>query len=151
MNKLNLLVIILFTIILASCNEKNIQIYSPDKNIQVLIESVENQLSYEVVFKEKTVIQKSSLGFKIEEELSELNRFNIDGFDLTSHNEPWKMVWGERDSVANIYNQGIIYLTDIQDSKRKINLIFKVYNDGIGFRYEFKIWTENLIILDEFT
>jgi glucan 1,4-alpha-glucosidase len=151
MNKVNLLVLFIITAIFTSCNEKKIQISSPDQNIHVNIENIDNQLSYDVIFDGKIVVQRSLLGFKIDEEISDLNQFKIEGFDLTSHNDPWKMVWGERDSVENIYNQGVVQLVDIQNSQRKLDLVFKVYNDGLGFRYEFMEWTDSLVISDELT
>ena len=146
-----LLITLLIVAVLFGCSEKKIQILSPDKNVKVSIENIGNQIFYEVTFREKTIVHPSSFGFKIQENNTELDRFNIDGFEITSHNEPWKMVWGERDSVENFYNQGIIHLSDITNGTRKIDLIFKVYNDGLGFRYEFKKWTDTLIVLEELT
>ncbi|MEZ5149436.1 MAG: glycoside hydrolase family 97 N-terminal domain-containing protein [Bacteroidales bacterium] len=52
-------------------------------------------------------------------------------------NETWEMPWGENRNVINHYHELIINLKESQPPQRKMNLIFRVYNDGIGFRYEF--------------
>ena len=54
-----------------------------------------------------------------------------------SYDETWELPWGEERLVRNNYNQLILYLSEDSQLKRKLNLIFRVYNDGLGFRYYF--------------
>src|SRR5690606_17819962 len=55
----------------------------------------------------------------------------------STFNETWQMPWGEQLEVENKYNQLKVELQEMSKPNRKLNLVFKVYNDGLGFRYEF--------------
>ena len=65
----------------------------------------------------------------------------MDGFELmqtikTSHDDTWKPVWGETDEIRNHYNEMTVSLLQAK-SNRNIKICFRIYDDGVGFRYEF--------------
>ena len=68
-------------------------------------------------------------------------------------NNTWEMLWGEQRKVNNTYNELIVNLEETKAPNRKFNVVFKVYDNGVGFRYEFpkqSNWNK-VIIMDENT
>ena len=149
--------ILLFSVLLFSCGKKIIvqnNISSPDGNVQVEFNlTKKGEPSYKVIFKEKEVIKTSKMGFDLKNMNSLNEGFQIINSTKNSFNESWEMPWGEQTEVVNNYNEIKLDLEEISELKRKISIVFKVYNDGIGFRYEFPE-QENLsevFIIDENT
>lgn len=107
---------------------------SPDGHIKVTIGVKGGKPFYSVARDGKPVIKRSYLGFTLDK--GSLNdHFKIIGKARDSKNETWTQPWGEQRVVVNHYNELKIKLQ--QDSKRQLNLVFRAFNDGIGFRYEF--------------
>jgi hypothetical protein len=133
--------LLVFALVLASCtNSKNTEVLvtSPDKNIEIIFNlSDTGEPSYLVNFKNKEVIKPSTLGFNLKEMPSLKDGFEIANSTTSSFNETWQMPWGEQIDVVNNYNEVKIELQETSNLKRKINIIFRAFNDGIGFRYEF--------------
>ncbi|MDP5105307.1 MAG: glycoside hydrolase family 97 N-terminal domain-containing protein, partial [Polaribacter sp.] len=131
--------LIVICVSLSSCwSEQEPVVFSPDKKI-VLEFSLDEQGKpfYEVVFKQDTIIKKSSLGFDFQDSKSFYGDFEIIDIKTKSFNKSWKMPWGEQLEVVNNYNLLKVALQEKSDLKRKLNIVFKIYNDGVGFRYEF--------------
>src|SRR5690606_21562364 len=59
------------------------------------------------------------------------------GTEKSSFDETWKPVWGEETEIRNHYNEMKRELQESTGKQRKLNLIFRAFDDGIGFRYEF--------------
>lgn len=127
--------IVLFSIV--SCQKKSVKVTSPNKEIKVeFAVSDEGVATYNVFHKKGEVIKSSSLGFELLNS-PELKNFELIKSENTSYNETWEMPWGEQVEVVNNYNQLKIELQETSELKRKLNLVFRIYDDGIGFRYEF--------------
>lgn len=128
-------------ILLVSCEKKevlNTAVLSPNSNILVEFNLTEDgNPTYKVVYKNKQIIEPSKLGFDLLETTPLNNSFEILQTNVSSFNETWEMPWGEQKMVQNNYNELKIELQETSDLKRKLNIVFKVYDDGIGFRYEF--------------
>jgi hypothetical protein len=125
---------------LYSCgNElKNVTISSPNETLSVSFSlSDEGQPSYLVSKGAKTVIDSSALGFTLKDAPSLTKNFKIVKTTTQSADETWNMPWGEQETVRNHYNQLTIELQEKSELQRKLTVVFKVYNDGVGFRYEF--------------
>ncbi len=133
--------ILLLSIFLFSCTkEEKLQttITSSDKNVEVAFSLNEKgEPTYKVSFKNEEVIKTSTLGFDLKSQPSLKSDFKILNAEIGSFEEVWEMPWGEQKEVENIYNSLIIELQENSELKRKLNIVFKVYDDGIGFRYEF--------------
>lgn len=131
--------LIVICVSLSSCwTEPETVLFSP--NGKIVLEFSLNEKGkpfYEVVFKQDTIIKKSSLGFDFQDSKSFSNDFKIINSSTKSFNKTWKMPWGEQLDVVNHYNELRVELQEKSDLKRKLNVVFKVYNDGVGFRYEF--------------
>ena len=127
---------------------------SPNGNVVVNFDVKEGLPVYWVDYKQKPVILESRLGLELDD-VSMRNSFEsfditggetsklslTDGFELTltersTFDDTWTPVWGEENSIRNHYNEMAVTLTQpIFD--RHIIVRFRVYDDGVGFRYEF--------------
>ncbi len=92
---------------------------------------------YSVYYGEKPVIKPSALGFTLANDSAFDKHFELTGSEQTSVDETWKPVWGEVSSIRNHYQQVIIHLKQKSSPNRLMNIIFRVFDDGVGFRYEF--------------
>ena len=129
-------------------------VYSPDRNLCVNFDVKEGGIPvYDVVFMGKQVIKESRLGLELVSVKGngEFNNFDnkqvmnqnslLDGFSMmtarySTFDETWQPVWGEESSIRNHYNEMAVSLFQ-EDLNRYIIVRFCVYDDGIGFRYEF--------------
>src|SRR4051812_19224492 len=112
---------------------QNVQ--SPSKTISLDFSLADGKPSYSVNYKNKPVILQSLMGVKLKETTDLASGFSIDNVQSTSFNESWKPVLGEQSDIVNHYNQLTVAL--VQASGRKLNIIFRVFDEGIAFRYDF--------------
>jgi hypothetical protein len=114
---------------------QNIQ--SPSKKIAVNFKlTASGQPSYSVTYNNKPVIFESTLGIKLKNKPSLDANFEIDSVKNSSFNESWKPVLGEQSSIVNHYNELIIALFQ-KGTHIKMNIIFRVFDEGVAFRYDF--------------
>ncbi|SFD00385.1 Glycosyl-hydrolase 97 C-terminal, oligomerisation [Algibacter lectus] len=100
--------------------------------------------TYKLAYKNKAVIKPSHLGLELKnDEKSLLNSFEISNTETVIFDETWQPVWGETKDIRNHYNELAVELTQIE-TERKIIIRFRLFNDGLGFRYEFPS-QENLV------
>jgi hypothetical protein len=93
--------------------------------------------SYSLNYKDKTVIKPSKLGLELKnDKKSLLNDFTVIDSKTASFDETWKPVWGEVESIRNQYNELAVTLNQ-KETDRQIVIRFRLFNDGLGFRYEF--------------
>ena len=92
---------------------------------------------YSVYYGEKPVIKPSALGFTLANDSAFDKHFELTGSEQTSVDETWKPVWGEVSSIRNHYQQVTIHLKQKGSPNRLMNIVFRVFEDGVGFRYEF--------------
>lgn len=93
--------------------------------------------SYSLNYKDKTVIKPSKLGLELKnDKKSLLNDFTVIDTKTNSFDETWKPVWGEVESIRNQYNELAVTLNQ-KETDRQIIIRFRLFNDGLGFRYEF--------------
>lgn len=114
------------------------QLTSPDGN-QVMRFSLEADGTpvYALTYKGKAVIKPSKLGFYLKnDKRSLLDSFFVDSIYNASFDETWKPVWGEVKTIRNHYNELAVSLNQ-KGTNRKIIVRFRLFNDGLGFRYEF--------------
>ena len=137
---------------------------SPNGQVAVNFYLADNGVpTYEMTYKGKTVIKPSTLGLELAkdkhaskgfDETDLLDHFRITNVEKDSFDETWKPVWGETATIRNCYNEMAVTLTQNYDKpvykgkdndrglaretqKRTMIIRFRVYDDGIGFRYEF--------------
>ena len=142
MKKLNLLVMGLLLPMLAAAQT----VKSPNGNVSVTFSlSEKGQPTYEMSYKGKTVCKPSHLGLELAkdkhaskgmEETSLMDGFTETGSKTSTFDETWKPVWGETATIRNNYNEMEVNLNQAS-SKRNITIRFRVYDYGMGLRYEF--------------
>jgi hypothetical protein len=114
---------------------QNIQ--SPSKKISVDFKLTPSGApSYAVNYNNKPVIFQSTLGIKLKDKAALDANFEIGSVKNSSFNESWKPVLGEQATIVNHYNELIISLTQ-KVTHVKMNIIFRVFDEGIAFRYDF--------------
>ncbi len=124
---------------------------SPDGNVELNFQlSPTGEASYSLNYKGKVVLKPSALGLElIEGTKSLLDGFELDAVEESSLDETWSPVWGEEKEVRNHYNELLIRLVQV-DTERTMVIRFRLFNDGLGFRYEFPEQTAlNHFILKE--
>jgi hypothetical protein len=92
---------------------------------------------YTVYYDQKQIIKPSRLGIKILNDTGLDSNFAITGTETKSVDEQWKPVWGEVSTIRNHYNQLTIHLKQQNWPNRLLDMVFRVFSDGVGFRYEF--------------
>ncbi|QSB26993.1 glycoside hydrolase family 97 protein [Flavobacterium sp. CLA17] len=93
--------------------------------------------TYNLKYKNKEVVKTSKLGLELKDDKkSLLNDFAIADSKTTTFDETWKPVWGEVDQIRNHYNELAVTLNQ-KGTDRQIVIRFRLFDDGLGFRYEF--------------
>lgn len=114
------------------------QVSSPDKNITLTFKlSATGEPTYALTYKNKPVIKTSKLGIDTKDVAPMLDGFAIDKADNATFDETWTPVWGEQKTIRNNYNELLVTLSQKAQKGRYMRIRFRVFNDGLGFRYEF--------------
>ncbi len=94
---------------------------------------------YRLLFKDKPVINESRLGIELQNQPHLIKGFRVVNSQTSEKNETWQPVWGEVREIRNNYRELLLTLEQtIENSpNRTIVLRFRLFNDGLGFRYEF--------------
>ncbi len=111
-------------------------ITSPDGNMILRFEVKEGKPVYTLDYKQKSVIGESRLGLELKDGNHLLDGFTIEKAETDTFDETWQPVWGEVKDIRNQYNELVVTLNQ-PATDRFIRIRFRVYNDGMGFRYEF--------------
>lgn len=124
-------------------------ISSPNGKIQLSVGLKSGRPYYELKYHDRNIFNTSFLGYKLSDGNLDSD-FKIISCTRTTKDETWQQVWGEEEFVKNHYNELTIHLQQKKGLKRKLNIVFRIFDDGIGFRYiipEQK--TLNTIIINE--
>lgn len=136
----NIKYIFALTIVLSACqkSDNNLLISSPN-NINIVEFNLDEtgQPFYLVKHSNNIVVDTSFISFDFKQLPSLKDNFKIADSKISSLDETWEMPWGEQRFVRNHYNELIVKLEEQSQLKRQLNITFRVFDDGIGFRYEF--------------
>ncbi len=126
---------------------------SPDKVLKVELDITEGRLGYRVLRFGTPVIATSRLGFQLRGQEKLERNFVLSSQATRSADDTWEQPWGERRFVRNRYNELHARVTETANAKRALDVTFRVYDDGLGFRYEFpdQPQLKDVIIDDELT
>ena len=158
----------IFMIVILSMNALAQELVSPNGNFKMRFElDVQGRPTYSLDYKGKKVMRPSCMGielkssrqvkdFKEGEKMdikgSLFDRFTITQTQNAALDEVWQPVWGEEGSIRNHYNELAVTLTQ-QETERVMLIRFRLFDDGLGFRYEFPQQKKNLnmVIAEEHT
>ena len=177
-----ILTAIAIALLAVSCGQKEQKVtdvhtlQSPDGKLELTFQltEAEGTPQYALTYEGQDVILPSNLGFEFrgvlkaqklvyekDDTISKEDRedcysfaegFVVDSVATSTFDDLWEPVWGEESQIRNHYNEILVYLTQ-KSSDKKMNIRFRVYDDGIGFRYEFP-YQKNLsyfVIKEELT
>ena len=113
-------------------------ITSPDKNLSLIFGlTAKGEPTYALTYKNKPVIKTSKLGIDCKDVADMLEGFTVDKAEQSTFDETWSPVWGEEKEIRNHYNELLVTLSQKAEKGRYIRIRFRLFNDGLGFRYEF--------------
>ncbi|MBI9071097.1 MAG: glycoside hydrolase family 97 protein [Melioribacteraceae bacterium] len=147
------LIVILVLLCVQDVYPQSNEILSPNENVKVKFLMDDGIPYYSVEYSGNIIIGKSKLGFELKDNTNFPNRFSVGNLERNSFDETWNQPWGEVKSIRNNYNQLTVELTPIDKNKCVLKIIFRVYDYGLGFRYEFPEEDEvnSIKIADELT
>ncbi len=101
----------------------------------------------------QAVLEPSRMGFELADVPDMRDGFVVSSVETGSVDETWEQVWGEKQFIRNNYNELKVHLAEDGGKQRELTLVFRAFDDGIGFRYEFPEQPEldTLVIMDELT
>ena len=111
------------------------EISSPSGVITVQSDVINGQPTYRIEYKGKTVIKPSTLGLELSDAEDLTDGFKLTGTPTSEFDDVWQPVWGENRDIRNHYNEMLMEMEQ-PSTGRKMNIRFRVYDDGVGFRYE---------------
>lgn len=112
---------------------------SPDGQLQLSFDlTADGTPTYKMDYNNKPVIATSRLGLELKNQKSLLDGFKMERVSRSSFDETWQPVWGEQSSIRNHYNEMAVCLSQPDDNGhlREMIMRFRLYDDGVGFRYE---------------
>ena len=111
---------------------------SPDQNIQLSFAlNQEGTPSYQASYQNKKIIAPSSMGFDFKDMPSLGQEMEVVDVSHSTFKETWETPWGENRKVDNHYNEMLVALQEKESPHRQMNIRFRLFDEGIGFRYEF--------------
>ncbi len=117
-------------------NENEFVMNSPDGKISTVFSIVDGHPNYSVRFNGELVLANSGLGIVFKGR-KPLKKFKIIEFKNDFHSSIWKPVWGQYSQIKNEYNEFVFILQEIDNRGIKMNIVFRIYDDGVAFRYIF--------------
>lgn len=132
MKKILSILPVLFTIMMHSQT-----VFSPSNKIALDFKLTAGGVpTYSVTYNNKLILSESQLGVKLKGTTDLASAFSIETAKNSTFNENWKPVLGEQSSINNHYNELIVALIQA-NTNRRITIIFKAFDEGVAFRYEF--------------
>ena len=135
-----------------AASAKDVKVSSPDGSLTVTVGVDGGKAWYSVTRGQQAVINRSELGFVLKD-----GDFK-DGFKMgkvtrSSLDETWSQPWGEDAQVRNHYNEMRVRLQEKKMKKRNLDVVFRAFDDGVAFRYEFprQPGLQDFVIMDELT
>ena len=112
------------------------EVTSPNGEMKLTFTLRDSKPYYSVSFRGKPVIKPSRLGYELHNAESLLEGFTQTGEKTSTFDETWTPVWGENKTIRNHYKELLVGLIQ-EKTGRVMNLRFRVYDEGVGLRYEF--------------
>ena len=134
-----------------ACSSPKTEVKSPDGHIKMTLTVDENGTPfYNVSVNDSLLIENSKMGFVEGNGVILGGGFRIEKTTFDSKDETWTQPWGENKTNRNHYNEMAVNL--INEDQVQLTLRFRVFNDGVGFRYEYNVPNvDSLMITDELT
>ena len=145
--------ILILSVLISSCSAGPFQLSSPDNTVNVSFTLVDGRPYYTVTKNDQPVINPSAMGFSILQQAGQLTRYKLLSAEINSADLRWEQPWGEFRYIEDRHNELIVHLEEAGGNKSLLDIQFRVFNDGVGFRYSFpeQSGLDSVVILDELT
>ena len=145
--------LLIFSALFSSCSTRSLQVNSPDRTISVGFTLVDGRPQYTVTKNDKPVIKPSAMGFRLLHGTDLPTRYKLLSTEMDSADEKWEQPWGEFRYIRDRHNELIVHLAETGGKKSLLDIHFRVFDDGVGFRYSFpeQNGPDSVVILDELT
>lgn len=131
-----------------------VQVLSPDKHIVVDVGlTTDGKPQYAIRYRDESIIAMSRLGLRFQRQPAIEASLRQAGVERRSSDSSWEQPWGERRIVRDNYNELFVSFASTEGPARELGLRVRVYNDGVGLRYEMPEQEnyQDLAIVDELT
>ncbi len=144
MNKIIRMLAFVLLFLLAGCNLQRPSdkaalrdtVISPDGDIELAFELLGDAPYYEVRFRGRPVMRPSRLGFALVDAPPLGENMELIAVERSRYDQTWEQPWGEVQFIREQYNEMRVYLQEKSEPYRQLILEFRVFDDGLGFRYE---------------
>lgn len=126
---------VLTALLVIACSSRNLQVTSPDGDIRIDVELREGRPHYSVIAAGETVIEPSPLGLKFQNAEPLTDDLRVTDTELNAVDRTWNPVWGADSTIRNNYKELVVSLEETAPPNRRLDLLFRAYDDGIAFRY----------------
>lgn len=131
-----LLICVTISLSFQNCTKQiECSVKSPDENICLKFSAESGVPTYKVEYKGEVVIESSKLGIDFKELSGLKENFEVVDFKTQSVNETWDQPWGEFKTITDNHNELIVELMEKSGENRQLNIVFRLFDDGLGFRY----------------
>lgn len=134
--KFYLILIALSLLAGAQAHAASVTLTSPNGRLTVVVDDKDSQPSYRVSLDGKALLGASRLGLSFVQQPDMTEGLSIVLLDKNSVDETWEQPWGERQFIRENYNEALIAMHRNTSPALQLNVRFRVFDDGIGFRYE---------------
>ena len=128
------LLLLLTTLLLLQPLAARAELSSPGNVLTLTFDVADGIPRYALSYKGRAVVLPSRLGFELKNAPALLDGFTLQSAERSSFDETWEPVWGETATIRNHYNELAVTL---EQQGRIVIVRFRLYDDGLGFRYEF--------------
>lgn len=154
MKKFLYLILVLIISNYCSPSIEQLSVFSPNKTIKLeFIKITGGRIGYLIEFKNKRLIDSSLFSFDFKDQKTLGRNIEVINSSTSTFDETWETVWGEQRFIRNNYNELKVELREKVKEGRTCYIVFRVFDDGVGFRIEFpgQEYLKDLIITDENT
>lgn len=129
------------------------QVASPNGEINLQLELTADALQYQVQFQQQPVIKASKLGLAFKNQAKLQSNLQVTDVVERHQDQSWQPLWGQRSTIRDNFREITLSLRETGDKVRQLQLIFRVYNEGVAFRYKVPAQAElqHVVISDELT
>lgn len=152
-SKIGYLVLVIYVGVCTACTSLvNAELESPDGRLKVTVSLDGGKLIYSLYKGKHPLIDKGQLGLRLQDHPLD-TVLRITGVQYREVDEWWDTVWGEEDSIRDHYREMRVSIQEDIGLKRKWHMVFRLFDEGLGFRYEFpkQKGLEDFVIVDEAT
>src|SRR5690606_19660804 len=107
------------------------------KNILTFSLTEKGEPQYSLSHNKNSVIKPSLMGFEFQDIEKMTSGFEVVNVEKNTVNSTWEQPWGEFKTITDNHNELIVHLKEVKGSERLVALVFRVFDDGLGFRYVF--------------